>query len=160
MRGMAKDGTQQISDLPAEKDQATPTPKPDKGDDSTLRIIEGITRLNAAAKPAGDPAKVYELIADDKPLKLAGSQVGFERGKAHDDAACRLCWHYVQFTARARKKLQTGACEVVRPEDGNPSVEPNDYCHFAFSPDGVEFPMRNVSEQQEASSNSRTEPRR
>jgi hypothetical protein len=161
----------------AEQEELTPPPEPETDTDSTpqakktstpqpadasvLLMVDGIVKMNRAVNPdQANAEQLYNLIADDRPIKLTGKQAHFERGGAseHLDIACHLCWHYFATTADARKAVQKGACEVVRPDDGNPGVNPDDYCHFAFSTDGETFPMRGKTEAEEGSVSVKKKP--
>jgi hypothetical protein len=142
--------TDSDSEAPAKK---TTTPRPD--DTSVLMMVDGVVKLNRAIKPdQANAEQLYNLIADDKPIKLTGKQAHFERGGAakHPEIACGKCWHFFAPMAPARLAAQKGACEVVRPDDGNLSVDPGDYCHFAFTTDGETFPMRGKTEAEEPKS--------
>jgi len=129
----------------------TATPRPANG--NALRLVKAVVDLNATANPAAAEAvALYNIIADDRPIKLTSKQAHFERQGAakHPEIACGKCYHWVKFVAPARVAQQNGACEVVRADDGNPSIDEMDYCHLAFTTDGETFPMRGKTEAEES----------
>jgi hypothetical protein len=82
---------------------------------------------------------------------MTAEQAGFERREdgARDPRRCGTCWHFCMFPAKVRAKEQAGACEIVRPDDDNLSVNPGDYCHW-WTEDGIGFPLRDGEEEPEA----------
>lgn len=112
-----------------------------------LRVIRAIVELNAASRPASVQSsrliELYDTIQNDKPVKLTGKQAGFSRNQSGPGGErCGGCWHYFSTVGTERRQVQKGACEVVRPDDDSPSVNPEDYCRFAFTVDGETFPLR------------------
>ena len=116
-------------------------PPPDEDQEETAEadnavssaILDAIVKLNQSVAPPVGEAELatYNLIMDDKPIKFAGAQVGFRRAEEEKhDKPCSTCWHYAQFPAKARKKEQRGACEIMRPDDGDESVEAGDTCDW------------------------------
>lgn len=119
--------------------------QPEAADDTVLTVLEHLQGAQAAVAQVEDGSqRAYDAIMDGKLAKMTGTAAGFKRGAGQGEKErCASCWHYAQFPARARKAVQKGACELVRPDDG-PSVEGEDRCRF-YTPDGVNFPYRQES---------------
>ena len=79
----------------------------------------------------------YETLCDDHPKKFSAEQVHFERGadkpERGDGRCCSGCFHYY-------RGMFHNVCEIFRPTDGYPSIDPIDYCHF-WTQNGEVFPL-------------------
>ena len=78
----------------------------------------------------------YRAIVDDHPVKFDEKQVHFERdegGDHKDGMCCAVCFHF--YAGKFHN-----VCEIFRPTDGNPTIQPIDYCHFVTL-DGESFPL-------------------
>ena len=138
-----------------ETEELTPPPEPETDSDSEapakktttprqeatgLMLVEAVAKLTSAIILPDPDERLYNAIMDDRPIKFTAKQVQYKPDAGDDTMRCGNCWHMAIFPAPARKKLQHGACEIMRSEDTE-SVEPAGRCTW-WTEDGVMFPLR------------------
>lgn len=85
---------------------------------------------------------VYELLLEDRPMKLTEEQAGFKRGGGSEGGACGGCAHFY-----TNKALSRNVCEMVRTSDDS-NIEAGDVCKFQ-TPDLEVFPLLSSSKSPE-----------